>query len=274
MLTFLRTVRAFLIRDFQVQSSYRLAFLLQLLGLFVNATLWYFISRFIGGTRPSDELLYQTGGLDYFSFVLVGLMVHRFQEVSLNAYASQIRLEQTTGTLEAMLMAPTRLGHLMLSSAGWSYLLATVQSGFYLLFGVLVFGVVLLPGDLLAAAAAIGLTILALSGIGIFSAAFVLYFKRGNPINFLIGTSTALFGNVFIPSKSLPAEMSWISTFVPASYATEAVRGALLEGASWAQLAPDLLALGVFAAILLPAGLAGARFAIERAKREGTLVQY
>jgi ABC-2 type transport system permease protein len=273
-MTFLRTVRAFLIRDFQVESSYRLAFALQLIGLLVNATLWFFISRFIGGTRPSAELLAQTGGLDYFSFVLVGLMVHRFQEVSLNAYASQIRLEQTTGTLEAMLMAPTRLGHLMLSSAGWSYLLATVQSAFYLLFGVVLFGVVLMPGDLLAAVAAIVLTVLALSGIGIFSAAFVLYFKRGNPINFVIGATTALFGNVFIPAKSLPDALSWVSTFVPASYATEAVRGALLEGASWELLLPDLLALAIFAAILLPAGVAGARFAIARAKREGTLVQY
>jgi ABC-2 type transport system permease protein len=273
-MSFLRTVWAFLVRDFQVQTSYRLAFLLQVVGLLVNATLWYFISRFIGGTRPSEELLAQTGGLEYFPFVLVGLMVHRFQEVSLNAYASQIRLEQTTGTLEAMLVAPTKLGHLMLSSAGWSYMMATVQSGIYLLVGVVVFGVVLLPGDLLAAAAAIVLTILALSGIGIFSAAFVLYFKRGNPINFVIGTSTALFGNVFIPSKSLPDALSWVSTFVPASYATEAVRGALLEGASWEDLVPDLLALSVFAVILLPAGVAGARFAIERAKREGTLVQY
>lgn len=270
----LRTIGAFLIRDFQVESSYRLAFLLQTIGLLVNATLWFFIARFIGGVRPSAELLDQTGGYDYFTYVIGGLMVSRFLQVSLNAYASQIRQEQTTGTLEAMLVAPTRLGHLMISSSAWAFTLAAIQSALYLFFGVVVFGVELAPGNLLAAVAAIVLTVLALSGIGIFSAAFVLYFKRGNPINFVIGSMSALFGNVFIPARSLPDGIAWISKLIPVSYATDAVRGALFKGAVWSELLPDLLALAAFAAVLLPLGLLGAHVAIARAKKEGTLVQY
>ena len=101
-----------------------------------------------------------------------------------------------------------------------------------------------------------------------------LYFKRGNPVNFVISSTSALFGNVFIPSETLPEQISWISKFVPLSYATEAVRGALLRGESLAELAPNLLALAGFSLILVPVGLFGARIAIRKAKREGTLVQY
>ncbi|HHN74385.1 MAG TPA: ABC transporter permease [Acidobacteria bacterium] len=269
----LQCIRAFLVRDFQVESSYRLAFVLQGLGLFVSSTLWYFIAGVFGGTRNPD-LAEAMGNVGYFPFVLVGLMVNRFQEVSLNAYAAQIRQEQTTGTLEAMLVTPARLGHLMLAASSWSYLMAGMQSAMYLVFGVFVFGVELDPGNLLGALLAVVLTAAAVSGIGILSAAFVLYFKRGNPVNFVISATSALFGNIFFPSQMLPDSLSWLARFVPLSYASNAVRGALLRGASLAQLAPDLLALAAFAAVLMPAGLFGARLAIRRAKREGTLVQY
>ncbi|RMG47164.1 MAG: hypothetical protein D6718_04340 [Acidobacteria bacterium] len=270
----LRTAWAFLVRDFQTEFSYRLAFLLQVIGLFVNATIWYFMARFIGGAGDSARLLRQTGGLDYFSYVLVGLMVNRFLEVSLNAYAAQIRLEQTTGTLEAMLVTRARLGHLVLASSSWSYTFAALQSALLLFFGVVVFGVRLNPGSLIGAVAAVIFTVVALSGIGILSAAFVLYFKRGNPVNFVISSLSFLFGNVVIPSASLPPGIAWISKLIPVSYATEAVRGALLRGEGLRQIAPDLAALAGFAAVLVPIGLAGARVAVRRAKREGSLVQY
>jgi ABC-2 type transport system permease protein len=266
------TVWAFLVRDLQTEFSYRLSFLLQLSGLFVNALLWYFMARFIAG--GNERLQGAIGGLDYFSFVLVGLMVSRFLEVSLNAYASQIRTEQTTGTLEEMLVSPARLWHVVIASSAWSYLFAALQAALYLAFGVVLFGVRLDIGSIPGAVLAVVLTVLSVSGIGVLSAAFVLYFKRGNPLTFFISTTSFLFGNVVIPTATLPDSLAWISSLMPIRYASDAVRGALLRGASLGEIAPDLGALLVFAAVLLPTGLAGARIAVRRAKREGTLVQY
>ncbi len=270
----LRAAWAFLVRDFQTEVSYRLSFVLSLLGLFVSATLWWFMSRFIGGVSDEGRLRSLLGGLDYFSFTLVGLMVSRFLDVAQSSYGAQIRSEQTTGTLEVMLVTPTRLAHIILAASTWSYLFAGLQAAAYLFFGVVVFGVTLNLGSVVGALAAVLLSVLALSGIGILSAAFVLYFKRGNPIDFVISMASLLFGNLLIPTKTLPAEIAWIGKFIPMTYAADAVRGALLRGESLAQLAPDLLALAAFAAILVPIGLLGARVAVRRAKREGSLVQY
>jgi len=271
---FLRVAWAFLVRDFQVETSYRLAFVLQVFGLLVSATLWYFMARFVGGNHPSPRMLELTGNLDYFAYVLVGLMVSRFLDVSLHAYASQIRQEQTTGTLEAMLVTPARLGHLVVASSAWAFLFAAIQSSLYLVFGVTLFGLRLDVGSVAGILAALVLTVLAFSGIGILSAAFVLYFKRGNPVNFVISSMTMLFGNVLIPARSLPESLQWISRLIPVSYATEAVRGALLKGQGFREILPDLGALAAFAAVLVPLGLLGARIAVNRAKREGSLVQY
>ncbi|MDH3284391.1 MAG: ABC transporter permease [Acidobacteriota bacterium] len=272
MIRLAQTSWAFLVRDLQTEFSYRLAFLLQVSGLFVQALMWFLLARLVSG--GNERLLEQTGGLEYFPFVLGGLMVSRFLDVSLNAYASQIRTEQTTGTLEAMMVTPARLWHLILSSASFSYVFAAFQSGMYLFFGVFVFDVELDVGSVLGAVAAILFTIVAISGVGVLSAAFVLYFKRGNPINFLISTSSFLFGDVVIPAQSLPDGLAWISKLVPTSYAVDAVRGALLRGEGLAEIAPNLLALAVFSAVLVPLGLFGARIAVRRAKLEGTLVQY
>lgn len=274
MKTFFATAWAFLVRDLRTETSYRLSFLLSGIGLFVSATMWYFMARFITAAGNEERLMQQTGGLGYYSYALIGLMVQRFLDVALHSYGSQIRSEQTTGTLEAMLVTPARLGYIVITSSTYSYLFATLQAAAYLFFGVVIFGVRLNPGSLLGAVAAIVLTILALSGIGILSAAFVLYFKRGNPLDFVITSMSLLFGNVIIPPTSLPEVIRPISRIVPVYYANNAVRGALLQGRSLGELAPDLLALAGFAVVLLPIGLLGSRVAVRRAKREGTLVQY
>ena len=52
------------------------------------------------------------------------------------------------------------------------------------------------------------------------------------------------------------------------------VRGSLLQGKGVNELGRELLILTVMTAVLLPTGLICSRFAIRRAKREGSLVQY
>ncbi len=52
------------------------------------------------------------------------------------------------------------------------------------------------------------------------------------------------------------------------------MRLAVLQGATFAALAPDLLALVAFAAVLLPLGLVAFRVALRKARRDGSLTQY
>jgi hypothetical protein len=58
------------------------------------------------------------------------------------------------------------------------------------------------------------------------------------------------------------------------SWSLQVVRGALLRGASFRDVAGPIGRLAILTAILVPLGLWGARIAIRKAKREGTLVQY
>jgi ABC-2 type transport system permease protein len=81
-------------------------------------------------------------------------------------------------------------------------------------------------------------------------------------------------GGVYYPVDVLPAWLQLLARFFPLTYSLEALRRALLVGDSLADLARDVGVLGVFSATLLPIGLLAFRFAVRKAKRDGSLTQF
>ena len=263
---------AFLERDFLNEVSYRFGFFLQFGGSFLSALTWYVIAQLV---EPNSAAAAALGGTDYFSFVLVGLAFYVYLQSSLGAFASKIRQEQLTGTLEALLTTPTRISTIVLCSSVWDFLLASLRVFLYLAIGALL-GVKLAWGHLGTAALVLALTVLSTSGIGILSASMILYFKRGDPINFLIVSAHSLLGGVLFPTELLRRWplAEWLSGWLPLTYALRAVRRTLLAGAPISEIRGELAMLVLFAAALLPASLLAFRLALRKAREEGSLVHY
>ncbi len=266
----LRTLGAFLKRDFLIEISYRTSFLMQFFGIIFSVLIWYFIAGVVNAPKTTPGL----EGVDYFAYVLLGVAFYHFLSAAMMSLAQKIRTEQTTGTLEAMLVTPTATGTIVLGSSLWDFILSSFRVVIYLLVGWLFFHVTIHLGNLLAALLILGLTILAFSGIGILSAAFVIYLKRGDPIAYLIASASALLGNVFYPAEDMWPFMRHLSRLLPITYALRGLRRALLKGSSFADLLPDIRMLTLFVAVLLPLGIYAFRFAIRKARQEGSLVQY
>ena len=266
----LRTLLAFIKRDFLIEVSYRTSFLMQAFGILFGVLVWYFVSRVVQAppTTPGLE------GADYFSYVLVGLALLHYQSSALVSFSSKVRSEQMTGTLEAMLLTPTPIGTIVLGSSLWEFLLTSIKVLAYLLIGRLFFGVAIHPAGVLPALLIIALTVLAFSGVGILSAAFVLYLKRGDPITYLVASGSALVGGVFYPPEDMWPWLGAWSRLLPITYALRGLRRALLRGSRFSDLVPDLQALLLFVAVLLPFGILAFRYAVRKARQEGSLVQY
>jgi ABC-type polysaccharide/polyol phosphate export permease len=79
---------------------------------------------------------------------------------------------------------------------------------------------------------------------------------------------------VFFPVEQLPEWIRPASEYLPVTWSLRIVRGTLLRGLTFADLRTELLVLAALTAVLLPFGLVASRYAIRRAKREGTLIQY
>ena len=262
---------AFLKRDLSLALSYRLSFLLQMGGIFFSVAIFYFLSRLFGAALVPQ--LDKYGG-DYFSFVLVGLAFTGYMGLSLSNFAASIREGQMMGTLEIMLLSPTRLSAILVSSSLWSYLLTTVRVVVYILVGALLFGFSVSQINPVTALVVLILSITSFSGIGILSAALVLMVKKGDPVAWLFGGASSLLAGVYYPVSVLPDWLEPLSRLLPLTYALDAMRLAMLKGSSLVEVRFDILALLGFTLVLTPLAFLAFRKALKRAKIEGSLIQY
>jgi ABC-2 type transport system permease protein len=119
------------------------------------------------------------------------------------------------------------------------------------------------------------LTVAAYFGLGMLSAAFALVFKQGNPVNLFFGQLAALLSGVFFPVEVLPSWLRRVGEFIPLTYALDVGRSALLGTAGTGPSYGKAFAiLGIFAAASLAVGALSFRWAMWRAKRDGSLSQY
>jgi len=267
----LQKILAFLKRDFRTELSYRLAFFMRFFGIFFSVAIFFFISKLFG--TAVNPYLSAYGG-DYFSFVLIGIAFSGFLGTGLNTFSSSISSAQSQGTLEAMLVTPTRLSSIIIFSSFWNFLFTSINVLVYLLFGALIFGVDLSRANLFPALLIIFLTVTAFSGLGIISASFIMVLKRGDPVNWLFGSISSLMGGTYFPIAVLPAWLQKFSYLFPIFYSLRAMRHALLQGYSIASLAPDILALAAFSGIIIPLSILVFKYAVKRAKIDGSLVTY
>ncbi|MHC1611370.1 MAG: ABC transporter permease [Candidatus Methanospirareceae archaeon] len=261
---------SFIIRDLVLATSYKFEFFLRLFFIFFSILTFYFVSKLIGGAGMVHLEPY---GGDYFSFVLIGIAFSGYLMTALRSFSESIRGEQMMGTLEAMLVTPTSASAIIALSSLWNFIFTSFRVLMYLLIGILL-GVDMSNANIIGAMAILILTIICFGSIGIISASFIMILKKGDPINmFFMGTSE-LFGGVLFPITVLPEWLQTVSHILPITYSLSGMRHALLQGYSLSALAPEIIALLVFSVVLVPSSLLAFRYAVNKAKGDGSLVQY
>ena len=262
---------AIFLRDLQMVASYRAAFLFEFTAPLFMIISFYFIGRLMNtATIPGLD---RYGG-DYFAFALVGIVFSSYVGIALGTVVSAVRTGQASGTLEVILTTQTSLVTFLAGSSLYGLLRSSILVVLYLAAGGLFLKVSFAGANVMGGVLALLLSMLSLVGLGIFSAAFILMFKRGDPITLVLSSSAFLLSGVAYPIAVLPGWMQVGSTLLPHTYALEALRMTLLQGASLAQVAPELGALVLFAAVLLPIGLMFFRYTIHRARVEGSFGQF
>lgn len=260
---------AFLRRDWLYESSYRGMLLFQALGIFGSLIIFYAISKLVPDDVPE---LAEYGG-SYFAFALVGLAVSDYFSVGLRSFANRLRLAQTTGTLETMLVTQTPPQVTMLYSSVWDFLLATVRLMLALVLGTLVLGVQF-EADLLATALLALLSLITFAALGVLTAAVILVIKRGDALVGMIGVAATLFAGTVFPVELLPAWIRPLAYLFPLYYALDGLRKALLTGASVGDVVENLVFLGGAALVLIPAAYLAVAWAVEHGRRDGSLGQH
>jgi ABC-2 type transport system permease protein len=267
----LNTLWGFYWRDLRIHTSYKLGFTIDLTSVFLSAATFYFVAKLFGAAAA--PALKDYGG-DYFAFVIIGIAFSTYQSVGLNSFAQSLRQEQFINTLEPLLMTPVTLPRFLLGSCLWDFFYATLQVTLYLVLGLTVFGLRIGNASVGPALAVMGLTLAAFMGLGVLAAAFIMRYKRGNPVTWLLTSASELLGGVFFPVEVLPDWLKALSQAVPMTHALLGLRKALLMGAGWGDVAPQLLALAAFTAVAWPLGVFCFSAALKRTRADGSLSHY
>ncbi|MBI4982179.1 MAG: ABC transporter permease [Candidatus Omnitrophica bacterium] len=267
----MKKIIAFLKKTFLVESSYQFPLALNIASIFLGLLSYFFINKLFGQKITTHLELF---GVDYFSYVLVSTGLFGYISVGINSFPQKIADEQMEGTLEAIILTPTKTKIILAGLGIWNFIVASVDFAIYAILGLFVFRVNLGSANLASVALVLILSILSFTGLGIISASFVVIFKRGNPLAWVIGAFEGIVGGIFFPISVLPGWLQIISMLFPVTYAVKAMELAVYRGYTIYQLKTELTILVIFSTVLLPTGIKFFGWAINYAKKQGTLASY
>ena len=254
--------RALFRRDLLIDVRYRVAFAIGLIDAVIVLVSYAFLAGVFGDLRPD--------GYAPLPFLLIGIALTDSLATALVCLALGARSSQQPGTVKALLVLPISPSRLMLLSMTYPFARATLDFAVFTIAAIALgarFAHVNVTGMLVTFILAVGSVLV----LGLVSASFAMVFKRGDPVLWAVATATWLLSGVLYPTSVLPTWLAMVSTLLPTTHALAAMRAAVINGASWATIGPDVGMLAGFDLLGLPAGLWLFTAAVTHAKRTGTL---
>lgn len=266
----LQLMWSFVRRDALIAMSYRTAFLMPLISIFIAVPVFYFVAQVFAGADAQA-----LGGYNnkFFAFLLLGMAFQDYVTLSMSSFLSGIRDHQLMGTMEIVMLSPTPVPLILLFSSIWGYLFTSLRFAFYILLG-LAFGLDLSGANVLSFILLALTAVVSFAALGILGAAATLIIKQGAGITALFTAATLALGGVAYPLSVLPEWLQKVALLLPFTHALSGVRKALLLGATPADLGMELLVLAIFGLVLFPVALWTFQLALRRVKTTGTLGQY
>ncbi len=191
------------------------------------------------------------------SFMIPGLMAMILQMGSSIFTALSIAREKEEGTIEQLIVTPLRSIELIVGKVIPYVIISLFNLIEVLLIGVFWFGVPINGNVLLLLALGL-LSLLVSLGIGLFNSTIANTQQEAMFLTFFLMLPFIFLSGFFFPLEAMPQMLQWISYLVPLRYMLVIVRGIILKGTGLDILWDQVLALILFAAIMLT--LASLRF--------------
>jgi ABC-2 type transport system permease protein len=190
----------------------------------------------------------------YMIPALIGIIM-QFLTVILTATA--IVRERERGTIEQLIVTPIRAWELMVGKLAPYVVIAFVNTVVILVAGVLLFGVPI-NGSVPLLLALSALFLATTLGIGLFISTIANTQQEAMITALFFSLPSIFLSGFFFPLAAMPAVLQWISYAIPLRYFLIIVRGIVLKGVGLESLWPEVIALSIFALVIM--GGAALRF--------------
>src|SRR5262245_36325955 len=227
---------------------------------------------FIATQLEAEGVVQGAQANDLVLFLLIGTLVWAYLSAILDDISLVVTWERWEGTIEHTLMAPVpRVAHL-LGTAVFGVLHAFVRTSLVMLVALPFFDADFAGANWVTAIVVLLVGSMSLVGLGILAGVLpMVYPERGEQLSFMLQASILLISGVYYSVEILPQWLQVLSWFSPATYLLRGVRAGIIEGASLGDVTGELLALVVFAIVLVPVSIWVFSAAERWAKRTGRL---
>lgn len=274
-------------REWIIWLSYKMNAWMWFLDVLINTTIFFLLSLLTQGSSAS----FFPYGTDYVTFVALGLCVHYISYTNLGDPYTRVARIYWGGTMDLFLLSPlsyfTPMMGIMFRSVIDDYPRVVLS----VLFGGVLFGATFNTAHWGAALGFLALTLLSTFGLGMISASsfYLFNFKQQTePVRFLFqDVIIALTAGYFYPLTILPYPLQILGSFIPHTYALDALRRLIVPGGDivapalplqellpLSPISVDAVVLMGMTALTLPLGWYMYIQGIERARREGTLTRW
>ncbi len=210
------------------------------------------LGQAIGGGAAQAAVNFErnTGTSNYVAYLLIGSNVFMLVSGTLWNIGYWLRREQETGTLEALYLAPTGRGSILVGI--WLYGTLRMLVNFFVAFafGMLVFRVNPLVGDIMLAMSFLIIGFIPLFGISLLYGAIILRIKESNALIQLAQWVVSFLMGMFFPIAVFPTWLRVVALILPPTWMNNGVRASLLGiGFFFERWYLDLAVLGIFSVV-------------------------
>lgn len=188
--------------------------------------------------------------LNYKTFMVPAVLVLLITLIGMFLSALNLVREKELGTIEQINVTPIRKYQFIAGKLIPFWIIALFELGFGLTFGKLVFHIPTLGSiSLLFFVAAIYL--LVVLGLGLFISTVTDTQQQTMFVSFFFMIVFIMMSGTFTPVESMPDWAQWVNHINPVSYFMRIIRMILLKGSGFMDILKEIIALSVFAWIIL-----------------------
>jgi ABC-2 type transport system permease protein len=212
-----------------------------------------------GSASPVDvrtRVLYNPDLLASYNLV-PGLIAMILFQTATSLTALAIVKERERGTIEQLIVTPIRSWELVVAKIIPYILVSFANTILIMAVGTFLFGVPL-RGSLILLFGLVGLYLLPTLGLGLLISTAARTQQQAQLMTMPIMLPSMMLSGVFFPISSLPVFLQFVSNLLPLTYFIYILRSILVKGVGIDFIVPQIIALTIFAMVLL--GLAARRF--------------
>lgn len=190
------------------------------------------------------------GSSSYFEFIAPGMMMMTVMMSVMTGLPGAITMERELGTLDGVMVAPINRLSIILGKSLAQLTRGLLQGFIIMVLAMALFGVTI-QGSLLLVIGLLLLGVFSFVGLGIALTSIAKDQETATMIMTTIMFPMMFLSGIFFPIKMMPGFMQSISSFLPLTYASDALRKVMVLGAGIPQISTDLIILIIFGIVML-----------------------